>query len=348
MPRLYTPSTSGGMSVTSSGGVPDRNALVGSGVGARAATRVRHAATALGAALVILAAGAARAGGGPGSAFEAAGAAGGPADTIRVIKPGMGKAVFASEDSSLYEIPVIDVEAVRVPLIEIIRKAQEGERRKYAGLKTMAYNLTLKTTMVYGGKSPKTRCQETVQRVYYREPHDLVSVTLRDTTYEVGPDGARRPWNEKDKDTIRVTAKGERNLTELPFYLERLDKFRFSILTSTLRWPQVLYEVRFEPMSDFENLPGGRLWLLTPEYQVVREEFVLKNLPFPWVVKKVDLLTREWQPVNGRWVEKRITGRVDLGLNFLNIPKQVEFVALFDRYEFDPPLDPAIFEGGAR
>jgi hypothetical protein len=279
----------------------------------------------------------------------ARGSAGAPADTIHVFPPGKMKAVMAAEDTAgAIELPPYDVTATRVPLIEIIRKAQEGERRKYAGLRTMAYNLTFKTTMEFGGRSPKSRCQETAQRVYYRAPADWRSVTLRDTTYQVDPDGTRRPWSEKDDSGVRVSAKGGRDLNELPFYLERLDKFRFRILKTDRMWPKILYEVEFEPMSDFDNLPGGRLWLLTPDYQVVREEFVLKNLPFPWVVKKVDLLTREWQPVEGRWVEKRVTGRVDLGLNFLGIPKQMEFVALFDHYQFDQPLDPGIFEGGDR
>jgi hypothetical protein len=277
-------------------------------------------------------------------------------DSLRVFPPGTGR-VFATEDTlpdtkPAYSLDPIDVRATRVPLIEIIRKARDGEKRKYEGLSTLAYNQTLKIIMSWGGRKPRTRCEETIQRVYFRAPHDWTVVTLKESTYDIDENGNHVPPGKKDeKINVEVTSgrrKDFRKLTEIPYYLERLDNFRFAISSRTLNPTQVLYEVDFQPLSDFNNLPGGRMWLLTPNYQIVREEFNMKHRPFPWIIKNIDLLTREWQEIEGRWVEKRITGRVDLGMNFMKLPNRVEFVMNFDQYRFDPVLDEKIFNGGDR
>lgn len=276
---------------------------------------------------------------------------------IRIFPPGTGR-VLAAEDTipdpgrARYELPEIPVVDTRVPLREIIRKAQRGERDKYAGLKSMAYNRTFKTVLTFGGRKPRTECEETIQRIFYRAPGEWAAVTLKESRYEVDADG-RRPLPLDDGDGPRISVRGgskrDRDLASLPFYLERLDNFRFEITHRSVTDRTVLYEVDFEPLSDFNVSPGGKLWLLTPNYQIVREEFRMKNLPFPWIVKNVDLLTREWQQVENRWVERRIAGHVDLGLSFLkDVPRSVEFVLTFDRYEFDPVLDDALFSGGAR
>lgn len=272
---------------------------------------------------------------------------GSPQDTIRVIPPGRGRVVIAAEDSTLLEIPMIDVVADTVPLIEIIRKAQAGERRKLEGLSTLSFNQTFKVTMSYTGKKPKMECMERTSRAFYRAPDSWRVVTLRDSSYQVGPDGRRAPWKDGEEG-VRVSSSDDddRDLTQLPYYLERLDKFRFRIAHRSVSEGRIVYEVDFEPLSDFDVLPGGKLWLLTPDYQIVREEFRLKNLPAPWILKGVDLLTRDWQNVNGRWVVKRITGRVELGLNFLKVPNSIEFIALYDHYEFNSALDGALFKGG--
>ncbi len=269
-------------------------------------------------------------------------------EKIRVLPAGQGRVVIAAEDTTVLELEMIDVVADTVPLIEIIRKAQAGERRKYEGLSTLSFNQTVKVSMSYTGKKPRTECMETTRRAYYRAPDSWRVVTLRDTAYQVLDDGARSSWKE-GRETVRVNASDDetdRDLTQLPFYLERLDKFRFEIAHRSIRSHQIVYEVAFEPLSDFDVLPGGRLWLLTPDYQIVREEFRLKNLPAPWILKGVDLLTRDWQNVDGRWVVRRITGRVDLGLNFLKVPNSIEFVAHYDHYEFNPVLAEGLFRRG--
>lgn len=276
---------------------------------------------------------------------------------VIVIPSGQGR-VYAVEDSipdpqSALTTPEIKVSSTRVPLREIIRKARDGERQKYAGLKTMAYSRTLRVVMTSRGDHPTSTCDEIVQRVYYRAPSDWAMVTLQDTTYELGSDG--KPLEKKKDEKVRLKLstgrrQGLRDLAaELPFYLEKIDSFRFHIAHKSINQREVLYEVDFEPMSDFDRLPGGRLWLLTPNYQIVREEFRMKNIPFPWIIKNIDLLTREWEEVEGRWVEKRLTGRVDIGrLMFVDIPGRIEFVVSCDHYRFDPELDNRLFGGGGR
>jgi hypothetical protein len=270
-------------------------------------------------------------------------------DSLIVFPPGTGR-VYAVEDTiPVYEVDPVVVVRPRVPLEEIIRKARDGERRKYEGLTTLSYNQTLRVVMIWEGKKPRKRCEEIVQRVFYRAPNDWRVVTLSETKYGIDAAGRRVEANKDENIKFELTdgrRKDYRQLADLPYYLERLDKFTFQIAHRTMNEKQVLYEVDFEPLSDFDNLPAGKMWLLTPNYQIVREEFDMRHRPFPWIVKNVDLLAREWQEIDGRWVEKRITGRVDLGMNFMKVPHRVEFVMSFDEYRFDPALDERIFQGG--
>lgn len=265
--------------------------------------------------------------------------------------------ILASEDSlRVYTAPdTTRVVARRIPLAEIIRKAQEGERHKYDGIRTLAFNRTIKLTMVDAGSRPQTRCREIVTRLWFQSPDRWHETPLREAQYVIAPDGTRQPWEgERDGEMkIRVESDpGARSLVDLPPYLEEVDQFAFRIVNRSLRPDQVLYEIAFEPRSDFEVLPGGRVWLLTNGYQIVREEYHLKNLPVPWLLKSIGLLTREWQQLEGHWVQKRITARAELrsglGLGLVKIPATVEIVVLFDQYKFDAPLDPALFESGAK
>ena len=172
---------------------------------------------------------------------------------------------------------------------------------------------------------------------------------MRETRYMIDAKGERQPWKD-DNVHIEVGddgADGASSLTDLPPYLEDTGKFDFQIAHRSLRPDQVLYEIAFEPKSDFDILPGGRVWLLTNGYQIVREEYHLKNLPFPWVLESLGLLTREWQQAEGHWVQKRITARAalrsKLGLGLVKIPRLVEVAIVYDQYRFGLPLDAKLF-----
>jgi hypothetical protein len=264
--------------------------------------------------------------------------------------------VLATEDSLReYTVPeTTRVRATRIPLLELIRKAQEGERRKYDGIQTMAYNRTLKVTLEFGGRKPRTECHENVARVYFRRPNQWAEVTLRTADYDVAPDGTRTPREDDEQSGgVRVEAGDEsasaRKLEEIPEYLQNIDRFDFNILKRHLRVDEVLYEIGFEPRSDFEMLPSGRIWLLTSGYQIVREEFEFKKLPLPGILKSVKLVTREWQEVEHHWVEKRITARANIGVvPAFGAPKAIEVVLLYDEYKFDLPIEDAVFEGTKR
>lgn len=255
--------------------------------------------------------------------------------------------IFAVEDSlRVYSLPETTlVKSSRVPLLDLIRKAQEGERRKYDGITTMAYNQTLKASIVF---AKRTEYTESIRRVYYRHLDQWATATIRESEYVVDEDGRRRPKKEDEDRGVKVSVKSgddvSESLSKIPFYLERVDKFDYRIADRHL-WPdQVLYEIAFEPKSDFEMLPSGRLWILTRGYQIVREEFHFRHLPLPGILKSIDLVTREWQEVDGRWVPKRITGRAGVRLpGFLRAPKSLEVVVVYDDYRFNVPLDEALF-----
>jgi len=316
--------------------------------------------------------------GAPGRATAGGGPEASRRPTSRLAIPA-GERIFASEDSlRVYVAPeTTHVVARRVPLEEIIRKAQAGEQHRYDSISTLAFNRTVKVTLKYGGRKPKTRCIESVARVYFQHPDRWAEAPVREEKYTLAPDGTREPWDVKvDQEgeegggvTVRVEAgEGEedgpvsvrvedgeerpardaRRLSEVPPYLEDASKFDFRILSRSIKPDQVLYEIGFEPKSEFDVLPGGRVWLLTNGYQIVREEYHVNNLPVPWLLKSLGLLTREWQEVEGRWVPSRITARAELrrgvGLGLVDVPGTVEAVLIFDQYRFDVPLDAQLFE----
>lgn len=267
-----------------------------------------------------------------------------------------GRPVLATEDSlRQFTLPdTVLVQSPRVPLLDIIRKAQEGEKHKFDGVSTLAYTRVVKVLIEFGSPKPRTEVEEEVTRVYYQAPDRWREVELRKSEFVIEKDGSRHPKDEKDKDGVNVEVDegdedggggdGGRTLSQLPDYLERLDRYDFQILHRSLRPDQVVYEIGFQPKSDFEILPDGRMWILTRGYQIVREELHFKRLPLPGILKSVDLVTREWQEVDGHWVEKRITARAELGLpKIFRAPTAFEISVTFDDYVFNPALDPALF-----
>jgi len=268
-----------------------------------------------------------------------------------------GPPILAREDTlKVYIVPdTTRVEARRIPLAEIIRKAQEGEQHKYDGITTLAFNRTIKLTLVYRGRKNEKHCFENVSRIYYRSPDGWVEAPLRQDRYILEADGTRKPWEEKEEEvdvTVDDGPESAKRLTEMPAYLEDTDKFDFEILHRSIKPDQVLYEIGFTPRSEFDVLPGGRVWLLTNGYQIVREEYEVKNLPVPWILKSIGLLTREWQQVGDHWLPRRITARVGLrgwiGFGIKQVPETAEVVVVYDDYELDPKLDPALFDGTGR
>lgn len=266
--------------------------------------------------------------------------------------------VLATEDSlRQFTLPdTVLVRSPRVPLLDIIRKAQEGEKHKFDGVNTMAYTRVVKVLVEFTSPKPRTEVEEEVTRVYYQAPDRWREVQLRKNEFVIEKDGSRHPKDEKKKGAMNVEvgegdgdddadgSGGGRSLSQLPDYLERLDRYDFNILHRSLRPDQVVYEVGFQPKSDFEMLPDGRMWILTRGYQIVREELHFKKLPLPGILKSMDLVTREWQEVEGRWVEKRITARAELGLpKLLRAPSALEASVSYDDYVFNPVLDPALF-----
>lgn len=267
-------------------------------------------------------------------------------DQIRVLPPGEGRTTILGDSTNpRLEIRELTVGGQRVDLRDILRKAVEGERQKYAGLKTLALTRRARIVARYGGKKARTEINEIVRRVFFQAPDHWVEATVLDTTWSVMADGSIRPPDEEDDDDTMVEV-NRRKIEEIPYYLERLDKFRFFQGSIHRTDSTAVFEIPFEPKSDFDDLPGGRLWLLAPGYQIVREEFILTNLPFKWAVKGLDLLTREWQPVEGRWLEKRITGRVDFTgmVQKIGAPVSVEFVLTYDDYRLNPDLNSSIFD----
>jgi hypothetical protein len=270
-------------------------------------------------------------------------------ERILILRPGQGRIVRPDSTGGPLRLETgIEVVGDSVSIREVLEKAREGERRKFAGLETLAYTRHVRVVLSFGGKKPRTRVQDLVERVYFRAPDQWVRAAVRDTTWELDAAGVARAIPDDDEEKIRLSA-GREGLDRIPYYLERLERFRFGDRPRTsLTDSTIVYEIEFRPASDFDDVPGGRIWLLTPGYQIVREEFEMNRLPFPWVLRSLDLVTREWAPVEDRWLERRIAGRARLGMNVFGLPEEAEFVVNFDDYRLNPELDPRLFDGGDR
>ena len=123
---------------------------------------------------------------------------------------------------------------------------------------------------------------------------------------------------------------GVKNWVPAPLYREFITRLPIACVDVAIvhRGAVLLVKRKDPPARGQWWVPGGRVWILTGSYQIVREEYELENLPVPWLLKSVDLLTREWQEVGGRWLPRRVTARVALhtraGLGLVRLPEAAE------------------------
>jgi hypothetical protein len=263
----------------------------------------------------------------------------------------------------------IVVEASRLSLDEILEHCIEAEKNKYRDLDDIAFTATEKVVVHYGKVGDEAHRRdvfEEVSRCYHKRP-DLsrnVSLGRRETSTEDGKPREDETGGHEDEgdNASEGDEKGEGNeiaisvgsgtdaFTDLPFFFEDLSRYRFDILDRKDLEARVLYHIAFEPRSDFLQLPSGRFWVDTADFQIFHASLKwTDNLPVPILLKGLDYVAIEKKRVGDHWVYDRVSGRVKLRkIPLVKLPSEVEFSVVYDEYALNEGIPPGVFDEEAR
>ena len=236
------------------------------------------------------------------------------------------------------------VEADELTLAEIIRRCAEGERTKLEGHTDMTYTATGRNLVVWEGKKKEIR--DEVWMGYEDDTGYRRVVRLDEKVRRLEwEDGGWVPAEEKKEDEeVRVDVfdeDGESMFTELPFFLEEVQEFDFTLRNRTLLEDRVIFEIGFEPRSEFKPLPSGVVWVDAQKYRVIHEIFSFEGQnPFPAVLESIDRVSRQWRETpEGAWVTHRITAEVKLREWFGVIPDRITVAIEVGDVVFDAGYD---------
>src|SRR5262249_53259043 len=115
--------------------------------------------------------------------------------------------VLATEDSiHQYALPdTVLVKSPRIPLLDIIRKAKEGEKHKFDGINTLAFTRVVKATITFESPAPRTEVHEIMWRVYFQSPDHWKDVRLKKTEFVIEADGRRHPKEKKKPKGVNLS-----------------------------------------------------------------------------------------------------------------------------------------------
>jgi hypothetical protein len=205
--------------------------------------------------------------------------------------------------------------------------------------------------MIHGGRDGKpgrAEISEQVQRVRVVEKDKVECVTLRERRYETRPDSAGAVKEEIDAgvDLEEFTD----NILGITLALDAADAFDYRLLDRRLIGDYLVYHVGFEPRSAFAPLPSGEAWIETGDLVVLHENFWMRDVvPFPMILESVEMVSRERERIEGRWVWTRLQGRLRTRLGPLGGPEWVEICDTHGDYRFPPAgVGGSWFVGGRR
>lgn len=242
-----------------------------------------------------------------------------------------------------YELRTIEIEARRLGLRDILRRAQDGERRRREAVQDLAYTEQARVTLIGGrtASSDRRRFLEQRSRIYWKRPDRELRVEL-----------ARREYGDQDErdepllnTRVSVRAHDALDFAQAPFYLEDLDSYRYEIRDRRLFPDRVVYEVAFEPRSDFDVLPHGTFWIDAADFVVVHEEMAFKRNPAPLFLKSVDRIVRERRRIGEHWVVTRLQAVAEMRLSFAFGFRTAEIELVYSDFAFNTGLDDSMFEG---
>jgi hypothetical protein len=241
-----------------------------------------------------------------------------------------------------YELRTVEIQAKRLTLRDILKRAQDGEQRRREAVEDLTYTEQGRIALI-GGRvrfSDRRRFLEERSRVYWKRPDRNLRVQL-----------ARREYGDQDesdeaevKARVEIHAHDALDFAQAPFYLEDLDSYRYAIRDRRLFPDRVVYEVAFEPRSEFDVLPHGTFWLDAADFVVVHEEMSFKRNPVPLLLRSVDQIVRERRRIEGHWVVTRLQVVAEMRLTLILGFRRAEFELLFSDFAFNTGLDDSIFE----
>jgi hypothetical protein len=240
------------------------------------------------------------------------------------------------------------VTAPRVTLDEIIARAIDAEKNKYGNIDEISFTATTRVVEHYGSPGDddyRRKVNESVDHVVHTQ-ETMQAVSLGERTFAL--DGAGNPEPSEVETNVEVAVESAREgLTYLPHFFEDRSRYRFEIVQRELLDDRVLYDIRFDPRSDFDALPSGHFWIDTTDFQIFHTEMqFLKNVPFPLLLKGVDHVAIENRREYGYWVLHRVSARVQLrNVPLVKIPDLVELAISFDDFAINDATDASGAEG---
>jgi len=264
----------------------------------------------------------------------------------KILPPGIP--VLATEDTvriASGTMPEYLVTAPRVTLDEILRRVNAGEVRRDSLMQDQAFTRILKVVYRYDTtdttKHPVTQLDD-ARRVFKKRPDRLREVPLRHVT----------PKKNDDVDVETNAGMGEQ-VASFAFEPRERGNYQFKILDRKWLGGHVIYQIGFEPKSDLDPLPSGKVWIDTNEYVIVREEFWYHDRsPAPLFLEGIDRCVVERSRVDGPWwVITRVFGRVRLAgpvVTFANIGKDrvsktIDFSAKYIDWQVNRGLPDSLF-----
>jgi len=257
--------------------------------------------------------------------------------------PGPGP-TLAVEDTMHTEVPEVLVRAPRVTLDEILDRVARGEARRESLITDQGFTTTIRVMReVISSKHKPTLVEETVWRVFRKQPDKVRSILLR--RREPRPPRAHARANV---DVDFSPGMGE-EIVNFAFRPDARDTYRYRIVGRDVVGGHLIYRIRFEPRSALDPFaPSGLVWVDTNDFVIVREEVRFERSPAPLVLKAIDRMVVERERVHGFWVLSRVLMRAELTLPIPTFGSSIDIVMNFDDYLINSGIDDKIFGRATR
>jgi hypothetical protein len=248
---------------------------------------------------------------------------------------------LAVEDTLHTQVPEVLVRAPRVTLAEILDRVARGEARRESLMTDQSFTASVTVVgNVMSSKHPPRMLDETVWRVYRKQPDRIRTVQLRHRQY-------KPPKHEKanaDVDIDFDPGMGE-EIVNFAFKPEERRNFRYQIVGRDLVGGHLIYRMSFDSRSNIDPFtPGGLVWIDTNDFVILREEVHFRLSPIPLMLKSIDRMVVERGQVDGHWVLNRVLVRGELTVPMPTIGKSFDVVIQYRDYQINAGLPDSLFK----
>jgi hypothetical protein len=254
--------------------------------------------------------------------------------------PGPGP-TLAVEDTLHTEVPEVLVRAPRVTLAEILDRVARGEARRESLMTDQSFTASLTVTGDVKSKKHAPRMlEESVWRVFRKQPDKLRTILLRHREYKPPKGGAKA-----DVGMDFDSGFGE-EIVNFAFRPEERSRFRYGIVGRDLVGGHLIYRMSFDSRSDIDpRAVSGLVWIDTNDFVILREEVGFRRSPIPLFLKSIDRMVVERQNVDGHWVLQRVLMRCELTVPMPTVGKAFDVAINYSDYQIDTGLSDAVFKG---